>query len=109
MSDITDYLTPSQNQIMGLLRQVLPALGTVAVTLGWITSDQLGQITAIILQLAGLITLVISFVLSLKANTKTSIIKATAGMAETSVSGSTITINDPGLAKSAQEHALAVK
>lgn len=109
MNNITDYLTPSQNQIMGILRQLLPALGAVAVTLGWVTQEQLGQVTAIILELAGPIMLIAGWALSLKANTKTSIIKAAAGMTETSVTGNIIKIDDPALAQAAREHALATK
>ena len=100
---------PTQDQVMGLLRQLLPLLGGIAVGLGWLTKDEVAGYSALILQSVGPIMIIIGWVLSMIANSKTSILKSAAAMPETRVvangATTTITIHDPDLAQAAAESA----
>jgi hypothetical protein len=89
------------DQIAGLLRQLLPFFGGFAVARGWLTTEQMTAAVGALITLGGIGW-------SIKANSKTSIIKATAGMNETNVTKgpdgtATITISDPALATAAKE------
>lgn len=64
----------SQEQILGLLRQILPVIGTVVTTLGITTPDKFGAISATILIIAGPIMIIISAIWSLITNTRSSMI-----------------------------------
>jgi hypothetical protein len=88
------------DQIAGLLRQLLPFVGGLAVARGWLTTEQMTAAVGAIITLGGIGW-------SIKANNKTSIIKASAGMNETNVTkgpnGTAIlTISDPDLATAAK-------
>lgn len=99
----------TQDQIMGLLRQLLPVLGTLATSLGILTADQVGSITATVLTLAGPVMIVGGAIWALFANSKTSIIKSAAAMGETRVTpnetSTTIEVLDPNLAHVAAQAA----
>lgn len=72
----------SKDQIMGLLRQVLPLVGGILVTFGWIKADQAATLMDAIITGAGVITTIGGILLSLKANSKTSILTAAGNMPE---------------------------
>jgi hypothetical protein len=88
------------NQYMGLLRQALPALGGIAVALGFVSPEHMNAQVQQILAAVGPILLFIGFVWSMIANNKSSIMKAAAGLSETTAStdGKTITVDDAWLA-----------
>lgn len=72
----------TQDQITGLLRQLLPVFGGIAIALGWLTADQVGKWTGILLQAVGPMSVIGGIVWSLLANSKTAIITAAANMPE---------------------------
>lgn len=43
----------SSEQVLVLVRQALPALGGIAITFGWLTKDQVSELTASMLGLSG--------------------------------------------------------
>jgi hypothetical protein len=87
------------NQYMGLLRQALPALGGFAVALGFVSPEHMNAQVQQILTAAGPVLLFIGFIWSIVANNKSSIMKAAAGLSETtpSTDGKTIIVDDAWL------------
>lgn len=67
-------LAMTQEQWMGLLRQILPVLGTLAVSLGVLTPDQVGRGSAFILTIAGPMMIIASAVWSIIDKSDTSLI-----------------------------------
>lgn len=63
----------SNDQLMSLLRQVLPALGGLAIGLGWLSPEKVASITAFVLQVAGPAMVIAGAVLAVIANTRKSI------------------------------------
>ena len=96
-------LTPSQEQVMSLLRQLLPALGTVAVLLGWVTPDAVAPWVAVTLSIAGPVMIIAGWVWSLFKHTQTQTLKAAAALPEVTIVGNTIVINDPALAQAIRD------
>lgn len=72
----------SQDQLTGLIRQLLPVVGTLLGALGWVTPDKWAGITAFILQAVGPLLVLASLVWSVIANTKASILASAAKMPE---------------------------
>lgn len=70
-------LTPSQDQVMGQLRIIIPALGTMATAFG-ISSAEAGSYTQMALASVGPISYVVVAIWSLIANSRASIMKAAA-------------------------------
>lgn len=70
------------DQWMALLRQVLPLIGGLAIGLGWLTADQVGKITQVVLQVAGPFMALAGVVWALIANNKSSILTSAANMPE---------------------------
>lgn len=70
------------DQIMALIRQLLPVVGGLAVAFGWLTPDKVSYFTGIVLQVAGPLLIAGSAIWSVVANTKSSIIASTAAMPE---------------------------
>lgn len=70
----------SNDQIMGLLRQVLPVIGGIGVTLGWVTTDQVAAGTQFLLQIASPLAIIVGLTWSLIANMKSSILQSAAQM-----------------------------
>lgn len=68
----------SQDQWLAILRQLLPALGGIAVALGWLTKDQVGPLVANILAAAGPLMLVGGTIWAVIANTRASIMASAA-------------------------------
>jgi hypothetical protein len=66
---------PSQDQVMGQLRVVIPALGTIATALG-LSQAQAGSYTQIALASIGPISYIVVAIWSLVANSRASIMKA---------------------------------
>lgn len=96
----------SQDQIMGLLRQILPIIGGIATALGWISPEKVASLTATILSIAGPVIALAGIVWALVANSKSSIAASIGAMAETRVTPTaggtaTVVITDPALAKAA--------
>ena len=69
--------TPSQDQVMGQLRIIIPALGTIATAFG-ISGTQAGSATQIALEMVGPISYVVVAIWSLIANSRASIMAAAA-------------------------------
>ena len=69
--------TPTQDQIMGQLRVVIPALGTIVSAIG-VSSTSVGYWEGIILAAVGPISYLITVVWSLIANSRASIIASAA-------------------------------
>ena len=98
----------NQDQIMGLLRQVLPIIGGIATALGWLSPDKVASLTATILAIAGPAAMLVGVVWSLIANKQTSIAASLGANPNTAVTaapggGATVTIKDPEMAKAALE------
>lgn len=68
-------LTPSQDQVMGQLRIIIPALGTIATAFG-LSSAEAGSYTQIALASVGPISYLVVAIWSLVANSRASIMKA---------------------------------
>lgn len=91
---------------MGLLGQAIPIIGGVAITLGWLTKDQVADLTAHVLAIAGPIITIAGLVWAWVANSKKSVSQSIGAMPETKVEAApggaaVVTINDPTLAKAA--------
>jgi len=76
-------LVPSQDQVMGQLRVIIPALGTIATAFG-LTTVEAGSFTQIALASVGPISYVIVSVWSLIANSRKSIMLSAAKPADAS-------------------------
>lgn len=85
-------MNPSQDQWLAQLRQVLPGLGWIAITLGWMTKDQVSEITALILQIAGPAIVAGSAAWALYANTRKSIMTSAAKPSAEGVPAPTIVL-----------------
>lgn len=72
----------TQDQLMGIVRVLLQVFGTIATMLGWVTPDQVGEMTANILAAVGPIMNVVGLVWTAMANSKTSILTSAARMPE---------------------------
>lgn len=72
----------SQEQILGLVRQILPVLGGVAVSFGWLTTNQVSDVTATLLQIAGPIMIVGSAIWSAINKTKANLVSTVAALPE---------------------------
>jgi hypothetical protein len=70
----------SNEQIMALIRQLLPVMGGIAVSFGWLTAGQMEGYTTTILQVTGPMLIVISTVWSLIKNTQASMVASVAAM-----------------------------
>lgn len=96
----------TQDQIMGLLRQVLQIAGTLATSLGFLAPDVVAHWTAVILQVAGPIAMLVGIVWNLIANKQTSIAASIGANPATTVKpagdgSAVVTIKDPEMAKAA--------
>lgn len=92
----------TQDQVMGLLRQLLPVIGTILTAFGWTDAAGWANWTNMIMAAAGPAMILGSAVWTVIANTKAAKIKAVAAMKETSVaSDGTIKIHDTKLADTA--------
>ena len=70
-------LTPTQDQVMGQLRIIIPALGTIATAYG-LTTVEANTYTQMALTLIGPISYVVVAIWSLVANSRASIMKSAA-------------------------------
>jgi len=101
----------TKDQLMGLLRQVLPLIAGIAVGKGWLTVDQAGTVTTLILQIIGPLGALGGMIWAAMANSKSSIIQSVAAMPETKVISTgvggvtSIEIHSPDLASKASEAA----
>jgi hypothetical protein len=69
---------PSQDQLIAQLRILIPALGTIATTAGWLTSDQTGPLVANCLIALGPVMYIGGSVWSYYANSRASILASAA-------------------------------
>lgn len=103
----------TQDQMMGLLRQILTVAGTLATAFGWMTPDKVAYWTGLILQIAGPLALVAGAVWTIIANSKASIASSIGANPGTTVTSNTngtatVVIKDPVMAKAAIEGQSAV-
>lgn len=96
----------TQDQIMGLLRQLLPVLGGIAVALGWISPETVASLTAKILAIAGPLAVLAGVVWSWVANKPTSVAASMGANTSTVVTPAangtaTVTLMDPDMARAA--------
>lgn len=87
----------TQDQVMGVLRWFLPFIGGIAVGKGWLTTEQVKDITTIALQFVGPVFAAAGVVWSIKANSKQSIIASTTNMPEVDSKKLAAAIDDPKL------------
>jgi len=71
-------LTPSIDQVSGQLRVLIPALGTIVTTAGWISADKVGPIVSNALIAIGPIMFIGASIWSLVANSRRSILASAA-------------------------------
>ena len=71
-------LTPTQDQYMGQLRQLLPVIGAVLTTLGLVTPAEFANWSTVILNIAGPILILGSMGWSYVANSRKSIVQSAA-------------------------------
>lgn len=91
----------TQDQVMGIVRQILPFIGGLAVGKGWLTTSQAAELTTLILQIAGPIFIVVSSIWAYKANSKSSIITSATNMPEVDSKKLAAAISDPELKSAA--------
>jgi hypothetical protein len=96
----------NQDQIMGLLRQFLPIIGGIAVTLGWISPEAVASLTAKILAISGPVVVIVGLVWSWIANKPTSVAASMGASPGTTVTPAangtaTVTIVDKDMAQAA--------
>mgnify|MGYP001612760081 FL=1 len=72
----------SQEQVLGQLRQILPVIGTILVSLGVMKPETVGNLTSTILVIAGPIMIIVSSVWSLVDKTKASMVSKVDAMAK---------------------------
>lgn len=65
----------SNEQLLGLLRQILPIVGAVAVSLGWMKPDEVGGFIATALSVAGALLIIVSAIWTLVTNARNALIK----------------------------------
>ncbi len=87
----------TQDQVMGIVRQVLPFIGGIAVGKGWLTTSQAAELSTLIMQVAGPIFIVGSSIWAFKANSKSSIIASATNMPEVDSKKLAASIADPEL------------
>lgn len=69
---------PTQDQVMGQLRALIPAIGTIVSVLGFYSVDKTGAVVAALLTAVGPLSLVITGVWSWISNSRASIMAAAA-------------------------------
>lgn len=69
---------PTQDQVMGQLRVLIPAVGTIVTAIGIAKSDQVNAVSGYLLQAVGPISYIIAAVWSAIANSRKSIMLAAA-------------------------------
>lgn len=75
----------NQEQVMGLVRQVLLIGGTLAASLGWLSPEKVAGLTATVLSLVGPVFMVASVIWSAITKTQSNLIATAA--AQTDVNG----------------------
>ena len=66
-------LTPSTDQMVAQLRILIPIIGTVISSIGWVSAEQMGPIVSNLLLAIGPIAYIASSIWSLYANSRASI------------------------------------
>lgn len=87
----------TQDQVMSLVRQIIPFLGGIAVGKGWLTTAQLADLTNLSLQIAGPLFLIVGSILAFIANSKKSIVASATNMPEVDSKKFAASISDPAL------------
>lgn len=87
----------TQDQVMGIARWLLSFLGGVAVGKGWLTTDQVKELSTLVLQAAGPLFALGAAGWAIKANTKSSIIASATNMPEVDSKKLAAAIVDPDL------------
>lgn len=83
----------TMDMAMGLVRQVLPFAGAVAVTLGYLKVDQANELVNQGLAIVGSLTTIVSVAWAAQSNTKASILQSANNMPEVT----SVKVNDPDL------------
>lgn len=68
--------SPSQDQWIAQLRMLIPVIGALISSFGWVSADQIGPIVSNLLIALGPVVYVISSIWSLVANSRASIMKS---------------------------------
>lgn len=71
-------MTPSQDQLVAQLRILIPALGTIATTAGWMTAEQTGPLVSNCLIAIGPVMYIAGAIWSYIANSRASILASAA-------------------------------
>src|SRR5262245_16178907 len=72
----------NQDQLLSLLRQLLPIFGTLAISFGWTTPDKWAAWSTTIMSVAGPIMVLVGIVWGFLAHTKTATLTAAAALPE---------------------------
>jgi hypothetical protein len=70
--------TPTQDQVMGQLRAIIPAVGTIISALGFMSADKVGPIVSTLLTAVGPISVIIVGLWSWVSNSRAAIMAAAA-------------------------------
>lgn len=93
---------PTQDQIMGQLRTIIPALGTIVSAIGWVSSDRVGATVSALLTAVGPISYLVAAAWSFVANSRASIMASAAKPVAPGVAAPQIVLppQEAGLAQS---------
>lgn len=89
----------TQDQFMGIVRQVLPIIGGLLTALGWLSPETVAQLSGVVAQGAGAVFVLVGLVWAYKANSKSSIIASATQMPEVNSAKLATAVNDPDLKK----------
>lgn len=93
----------SVDQAMALFRQILPILGALAVSFGWIAPERVAPLMANVLSIAGPAMIFGGAIWAMIANSKTSIIASASAMTEVDSTKLAAAISDPALKQTAKD------
>lgn len=88
----------TQDQIMALIRQVIPIIGGLLTALGWMSPETVAKLAGLATQIGGPIVIVAGAIWAFIANSKTSIIASASAMPEVKE----IVVADASLAEAAK-------
>lgn len=88
----------TQDQLMGLMRQVIPIVGGLLVSIGFLNPETVAKITGLWAQIGGGVIVVVGGIWAFMANSKSSIIASASAMPEVK----SMTLTDAGLAETAK-------
>jgi hypothetical protein len=92
----------TQDQLMGLIRQLIPVIGGLLVSIGFLSPETVAKLTGLWAQIGGGLVVVIGGIWAYVANSKASIIKSATAMPEVDSTKLQAAIADPALKDAAK-------